>query len=78
MLNINGDINSDTDKAFTKAIIVLARDMGCLVTAEGVQTKKQNEFLNQRMCDEVQGYYYHKPLSVTELKKILAAQLISG
>lgn len=75
MLNINGDINSDTDKAFTKAIIVLARDMGCLVTAEGVQTKKQNEFLNQRMCDEVQGYYYHKPLSVTELKKLLAEQL---
>lgn len=78
MLNINGDINSDTDKAFTKAIIVLARDMGCLVTAEGVQTKKQYEFLNQRMCDEVQGYYYHKPLSVTELKKLLVEQHLSN
>ncbi len=78
MLNINGDINSDTDKAFTKAIIVLARDMGCLVTAEGVQTKKQYEFLNQRMCDEVQGYYYHKPLSAAELKKLLVEQHLSN
>lgn len=75
MLNINGDINNDTEKAFTKAIIVLARDMGCLVTAEGVQTKKQYEFLSQRICDEVQGYYYHKPISATALKKLLDDQL---
>lgn len=75
MLNINGDINNDKDKAITKAIIILARDMGCSITAEGVQTKKQYEFLNQRICDEVQGYYCHKPLSVPEIKKLLVAQL---
>lgn len=75
MLNINGDTDNDQDKAITKAIIILARDMGCSVTAEGVQTKKQYEFLNQKICDEVQGYYYYKPLSVAEIKKLLATQL---
>jgi len=42
------------------------------VDAEGVETRTQLEFLNKKMCDEVQGYYYFKPMPVHEIEVLLA------
>lgn len=41
------------------------------VLAEGVETAPQLDFLNQKMCDYVQGYYYYKPMPAEEVEKIL-------
>ena len=59
---IHGIEGSPKDQAITKIIINLAKSLELDVIAEGVETKRQMEFLNQRMCDEAQGYYYYKPI----------------
>ncbi|MGE5626683.1 MAG: EAL domain-containing protein [Solirubrobacterales bacterium] len=68
---IQGIDVSDKDEAIAKAIIVLAKSMKLRVIAEGVETKGQLSFLSGNMCDEVQGYYYYKPLPSNEIEKLL-------
>ena len=58
--------------AITRAIIALAKTFNLSITAEGVETKEQLEFLQQEGCDEIQGYYYAKPLTLEELKKFIS------
>jgi diguanylate cyclase (GGDEF)-like protein/PAS domain S-box-containing protein len=59
------DITDDQDdKAIVSAIINLASSLNISTIAEGVETASQLAFLRLRGCDEVQGYYFSKPLSV--------------
>ncbi len=59
------------DEALAKGIIVLAKSIGMNVIAEGVETKEQLEFLKNHNCDEIQGYYFFKPLIEAEMTKLL-------
>ena len=52
--------------------ITLAKELGISVTAEGVETKNQVDFLTGIKCDNIQGFYYSKPLCVGEFDKLLA------
>jgi EAL domain-containing protein (putative c-di-GMP-specific phosphodiesterase class I) len=54
-----GDRNS---VAITRAIIGLAKNFGLAVTAEGVEHAGQLQFLQQAQCDEIQGYFYARPM----------------
>lgn len=57
------DINSDPeDKAIVSAIISMANSLGLQTIAEGVETEEQLNFLREQHCDEVQGYYFARPL----------------
>ncbi|TDT63628.1 sensor domain-containing protein [Fonticella tunisiensis] len=56
------DINLDVNKAIIDAIILLGHRMKIGVTAEGVETREQLDCLIECGCDEVQGYYFSKPL----------------
>ena len=67
---VQGIEGNEKDQAITKVIINLAKGLGLEVVAEGVETAPQLEFLNQRMCDEVQGYYYYKPMPAEEIEKL--------
>ncbi|KAE9634901.1 MAG: c-di-GMP phosphodiesterase [Epulopiscium sp.] len=51
-----------------KHFIEYAHSMGKTVIAEGVETKEQLNILKDLKCDEVQGYYYSKPLLPEELE----------
>lgn len=53
---------SENDEAIIMAIIALSKKMGFKILAEGVEDKRQIEFLKENECDEVQGFYYSKPL----------------
>lgn len=63
------DIMTDTNDAdIVGSIIVMAHRLGLRVIAEGVENKEQYEFLQEHLCDEVQGYYFSKPLPPEELE----------
>ncbi len=58
------DIATDPDDAaITRAIISLGHSMNLNVIAEGVETIAQLDYLTQHGCDQMQGYYFSKPLS---------------
>jgi len=59
------------DEAIIKVIIVLARNLGLKVIAEGVETVEQLDFLKNEMCDEVQGYYFYKPMTADKTEELL-------
>jgi diguanylate cyclase (GGDEF)-like protein len=58
----------DTDSvAITRSIISLAKNLGLAITAEGVEREEQLHFLEKEKCDEIQGYYYAKPMPLQQL-----------
>ncbi len=65
--NIGSSLNDET---IIKATIGLAHSLGLKVTAEGVETEKQINFLIEQGCDLLQGYYYSKPLDVAEAENM--------
>lgn len=63
----------DTDNgSIANIIIELAKSLKLKVIAEGVETVEHLEFLKKRNCDEIQGYYFSKPLSVDKIKYMLS------
>ena len=54
-----------------KTIIDLAHNLGCVVVAEGVETKEQLDFLVQNNCDLFQGFYFFKPLASHHFEQTL-------
>jgi len=63
--------DSSEGAAITRAIIALAKTFNLSITAEGVETAEQLAFLQAEGCDEIQGYYYAKPLTLEELKTFI-------
>ena len=58
----------ETNFALTKAVISLASSLGLKVTAEGVETEMQKEFLLDDGYCAGQGFYFHRPMSKEELE----------
>ncbi|MBI5438838.1 MAG: EAL domain-containing protein [Nitrosomonadales bacterium] len=66
------DIMTDPDDALiTRTIIGLAHNLGMKVVAEGVENEAQAAFLTRNGCDEMQGYYYSRPLPVDTYTALL-------
>ena len=55
------------DAAITGAIINMAKSLNLKVIAEGVENEAQMSFLRAHQCDEIQGYYFSKPLPVDQV-----------
>lgn len=58
------DLSTDADDAsIVQTIISMGHGLRLKVIAEGVETAEQLAFLKERGCDEIQGYYFSKPLT---------------
>ncbi|NHZ66770.1 bifunctional diguanylate cyclase/phosphodiesterase [Massilia genomosp. 1] len=68
--NITEDAKS---AAIAKATIALAHGLGITVVAEGVETRAQRDYLDGAGCDEVQGYFFSRPVAADEFVALLAA-----
>jgi diguanylate cyclase (GGDEF)-like protein len=56
-----------------QAIVSIARALGMMTTAEGVETEGQHQFLAALGCDEVQGYLFSAPVPVEKVAALIAA-----
>lgn len=70
---VSGAESDSRDAALTTAIIAMAHSMELTATAEGVETAAQATFLTNHNCDELQGYYFGRPVPATEFSKAFVA-----
>ncbi|SER86255.1 PAS domain S-box-containing protein/diguanylate cyclase (GGDEF) domain-containing protein [Tranquillimonas rosea] len=61
--------NDPNDVAIVRAMLYLARNFGTQITAEGVETEEQFEFLRDSGCPDVQGYLFGRPVPGPEFAR---------
>ncbi len=71
VLKIDADFfrGADVEKRgllIVSEVIDLAKKLNMKIVAEGIESKEQVEFLTAQECDLIQGYFYAKPMPVTE------------
>jgi len=72
---VDGIAAESTDRAIARTILVLAHEMGLRTIAEGVETAEQMSALQQMRCDEMQGYFFGRPMEVDEATALARGQL---
>lgn len=70
--------DSHADAQITSAVIALGHSLGLTVIAEGAETQAQIDFLRREGCDEVQGYFYSRPIPAADVKTFLGRPGPSG
>lgn len=65
-------VDNPKDAAIARTIVQLAENLGLRTIAEGVETLEQVEMLTNMGCQELQGYYFSKPLPVGEVERLMA------
>lgn len=64
------NINCEKNKALILCIMNLSSILKCKVIVEGVETKEQVDILTNLGCNNMQGFYFKKPISQFELEKV--------
>jgi diguanylate cyclase (GGDEF)-like protein/PAS domain S-box-containing protein len=62
------------DQAIVTAIISLANSLGMQTIAEGVETIDQMEYIKSKGCDEMQGYWFSRPLTAEQFEAFVEAR----
>lgn len=68
---IGGIGGNPKDESIISVMIHLAKKLGLQVVAEGVETENQLNFLRDKGCDEIQGYYCGRPMTAKAIEKKL-------
>ncbi len=64
-------VSNSHDAAVTNTIITLAKSLDLNITAEGVETKEQYEYIKAQGCHEIQGYYFSPPITSLAMTALL-------
>jgi EAL domain-containing protein (putative c-di-GMP-specific phosphodiesterase class I) len=65
----------ENSRAVTAAIIALAHGLQIEVIAEGVESEQHVQMLRQMACDQAQGYFYSRPLKLTDMQNFSVRNL---
>jgi diguanylate cyclase (GGDEF)-like protein len=63
--------NDASDAVIVASTITLSHNLGLIVVAEGVESREQAVHLKTAGCDQVQGFYFQRPVSAEEIKPML-------
>jgi diguanylate cyclase (GGDEF)-like protein/PAS domain S-box-containing protein len=73
------DVVSDGDSAsVVQAIINMGKSLHMRVVAEGVETREQLHFLQERACPEAQGFFLARPVTAKHMTRLLEADSTTG
>jgi predicted signal transduction protein with EAL and GGDEF domain len=64
-------LQDSENQAITEAIIAMGKTLSITVVAEGVETQAQKDFLRDHICDEMQGFYFSKPVTPDQFGDLL-------
>lgn len=67
-------IDSDRGQKIVQHTISMTKAIGLDLVAEGVETLEQAHFLSECGCDTAQGYYYARPMPVSDMEKLLGIE----
>lgn len=75
-------VNELTDNkdaaAIVRAIVGLGRSLNMQTTAEGVETQTQFNYLNHEACDEMQGFFFGRPMPAEEMTLLMRGRVTTG
>ena len=63
------NLENEKAKIIVEAIVNLAKKLKIKIVAEGIETEEQYQFAKQLQCDEIQGYYFSKAISLEEFEE---------
>lgn len=72
---VRGMMESSGDSAIVQSVIAIAESMEMKTLAEGVETSDQLNCLRDLGCNEVQGFFYSKPVPAAEAERFLRAEM---
>lgn len=75
---VRGLPSDEEDVGITKAVIALAKSLNLKVIAEGVETQEQKAFIVENGCENIQGYFYSRPIKSNDFKDLLVNYFATG
>jgi EAL domain-containing protein (putative c-di-GMP-specific phosphodiesterase class I) len=66
---VTGLLKNHKNRVITQTLIELSHSLGLKIVAEGVETLAEYEYFKNSDCDEIQGFYFSRPLSFKDYQK---------
>jgi len=66
---------NEIDRDVVKSVITFAKNIGLKTIAEGVEDETQLEILRELGCDEIQGYFWGKPMNAKDFEELIRITL---
>jgi diguanylate cyclase (GGDEF)-like protein len=71
-------LTDPVNKNIIQCILGLAQSLNMNVVAEGVETAEQYSFLREQKCDEIQGYFFCRPVCSMEIERLLSGRRLNN